>query len=118
METKLQNEVKAQIASVQQNATQLQQGNGEGRGQGGFRGRGNRGRYGGIPNQRQDTQHGQGARDNNQRPQQNNGQVEDWDPSQVICYACGGAGHYQNGCAFRGRGLNPNYQGSGRGGHC
>ena len=118
METKLQNEVKAQIASVQQNATQIQQENGQGRGRGGFRGRGNRGRYGGIPNQRQDTQHGhQGAMNNNPPAQGNNGQADDWDPSQVICYACGGAGHYQNGCAFRGNGPYPNYQGSGRGGH-
>ena len=114
METKLQNEVKAQIASVQQNATQIQRGNGQGRGRGGFRGRGNRGRYGGIPNQRQDTQHAQqGAMNNNPPLQENNGQADNWDPSQVICYACGGAGHYQNGCAFRGHAPYPNYQGSG-----
>ena len=48
METKLQNEVKAQIASVQQTTSQPQQNNGQGRGRGGYRGRGNRGRYRGT----------------------------------------------------------------------
>ena len=41
METKLQNEVKAQVASVQQTTSQPQQDNGQGRGQGEFRARRN-----------------------------------------------------------------------------
>ena len=67
METKLQNEVKAQIASVQQMTSQPQQNNGRGRGQGGFRGRGNRGGYRGTHHQAQGThntqrvQHGEPA---------------------------------------------------------
>ena len=41
LETKLQKEVKAQIASVQQTTSQPQQNNGQGRGRGGYQGRGN-----------------------------------------------------------------------------
>ena len=52
----------------------------------------------------------------NQPPQENNSQANDLDPSQIVCYTCSGTGHYQNGCAFRGHGQNPNYRGSGRGG--
>ena len=118
METKLQNEVKAQIASVQQMTSQPQQNNGQGRGRGGFRGRGNRGGYRGTHHQAQGTNDRQQGARLNHPPQENNNHVDDWDPSQIVCYTCGGVGHYQNGCAFRGRGQNPNYRGSGRGGHC
>ena len=81
----------------------------KGRGQGGFRGRGNRCRY-------RDTHDRQQGIMVNQPPQENNNQTDDWDPSQIVCYTCGGTGHYQNGCAFRGHGQNPNYRGSGQGG--
>ena len=69
METKLQNEVKAQIASVQQ--TTSQQNNGQGRGRGGYRGRGNRGRYRGTHHQAQGNyDRPQGTREN--QPTQEN----------------------------------------------
>ena len=117
METKLQNEVKAQIASVQQTTSQPQQNNGQGRGFRGFRGRGNRSWYRGTHHQAQGTQDRQQGAMVNQPPPDNNDQNDDWDPSQIVCYITGGTGHYQNGCAFQGRGQNPNYRGSGRGGH-
>ena len=40
--------------------------------------------------------------------------VDQWDPSQVVCYECFGTGHYSRGCAYRGRGSNLNHQGSGQ----
>ena len=33
---------------------------------------------------------------------------------KVVCYECFGMGHYSRGCAYRGRGSNPNCQGSGQ----
>ena len=57
METKLQNEVKAQIASVQQVTSQPQQNNGQGRGRGGYRPRGNQGGYRGAYHQAQRGTH-------------------------------------------------------------
>ena len=116
METKLQNEVKAQIASVQQMTSQPQQDNGRGRGRGGFRGRGNRGGYIGTHHQGQGTHNRQQGAMVNQPPQENNNQTDDWDPSQIVCYTCSRTGHYQNGCAFQGHGQNPNSRGSGQGG--
>ena len=113
METKLQNEVKAQIVSVQQMTSQPQQNNSRGRGQGGYRGRGNQVGYRGTHYQAQGTHDRQQGAMANQPPQENNSQVNDWDPSQIVCYTCGGTGHYQNGCAFRGHEQNPNYRGSG-----
>ena len=101
METKLQNEVKVQIASVQQTTSQPQQNNGRGRGQGGYRGRGNRGGYRGTHHQAQRGTHDrqQGTMEN-QPPHGNNNQTDDFGPSQIVCYTCGRNGHYQNGCAF------------------
>ena len=110
--------MRAEIASVQV-TTQRQQGDGQGRGQGGFkgRGRGNRGGYGGTHHQGHNIQDDQqGTQNDNRSQQENSNQNDDWDPSQVICYNCGGTGHYQNGCALRRH--NPNFRGSGRGGHC
>ena len=61
-------------------------------------------------------QQGEKNHENQGQPQQTNG--DQWDPSQVVCYKCFGTGHYSRGCAYRGRGSNPNCQGSGqRGGH-
>ena len=94
MEAKLQNEVKAQIASVQQTTSQPQQNNGQGRGRGRYRGRGNRGRYSGTHHQTQGTHDGQQGAMMNQPQQENYNQADDWDPSQIICYTCGGTGHY------------------------
>ena len=64
-----------------------------------------------VQNQKMERNH-----ENQGQPQQTNG--DQWDPSQVVCYECFGTGHYSRGCAYRGRGGNPNHRGSGqRGGH-
>ena len=111
MEQKLRNDMRAQISSVQV-TTQRQQGDGQGRGRGGFRGRGNQSGYRGAHNQSAGTpREQQGTESDNGPQQENNNQNDDWDPSQVICYNCGGMGHYQNGCALRRH--NPNFRGSG-----
>ena len=119
MEARLKDEVKEQVASVLQMTTQPQWANGQGRGQGGFRGRGgHQGGYRGAHNQTGGSPREQvGTRENNQPlPQENNNHADEFDPSTIICFSCGGTGHYQNGCAFRGHRPNPNYRGSGRGG--
>ena len=116
MEQKLRNDMRTQIASVQV-TTQKQQGDGRGGGRGGFRGRANQSGYRGAHNQLTGTpREQQGTQSDNGPQQETNNQNNDWDPSQVICYSCSGTGHYQNGCALRRH--NPNFRGSGRGGHC
>ena len=119
MESGLCSHVQEQIAAVWQQTTCQHQ---YGQGQRGYWG-GYRGSYQGnnqASNQQggnNDTeQQGQRNHENQGQPQQNNG--DQWDPSQVVCYECFGTGHYSRGCANRGRGSNPNHQGSGhRGGH-
>ena len=53
------------------------------------------------------NQQGERNHENQGQPQQNNG--DQWDPSKVVCYECFGTGHYSRGCAYRGRGSNPNH---------
>ena len=104
-----------QIAAVQQQ-TMYQHPCGWGWGgyQGGYRGEGGyRGGYQGN-NQALNQQSGNNDteqqrernHENQEQPQQYNG--DQWDPSQVVCYKCFGTGHYSRGCAYRGRGGNPN----------
>ena len=117
MESGLCSHVQEQIAAVQQQTTyQHQCGQGHGGYQGGYRGGGRyRGGYQGNNQQTSNQQGGnngteqQGERnhENQGQPQQNNG--DQWDPSQVVCYECFGTGHYSRGCAYRGRGSNPNH---------
>ena len=126
MELGLRSHVQEQIAAVRQQTTyQHQRGQGCRGYRGGYRhGGGYRGGYQGNNQQTPNQQGGNNGteqqkernHENQGQPQQNNG--DQWDPSQVVCYECFGTGHYSRGCAYRGRGGNPNRRGSGhRGGH-